>query len=243
MHRAPLLLFLLSCLLTSCNNESTSQEIIVATSADNPPYEFIQDGKIVGLDIDIINAIGSKLEKKIIIENFDFNGLIPALTSKNVDMVIAGLTVTSEREKYVSFSVPYTVTNVSILYRLEDDIKETKDLENKIIGVQAGTTWAIIAQDLAKQFNGKINYLSNNLILVEELKTKVVDVIVLEELQSKKFKENNPQLGSFSLVEFSSSLAIALEKDSQLKEKVNKAISALEKDGTISSIRKKWLQQ
>ncbi len=238
-----LILIILPFCIIGCSEREANKEIIVATSADNPPYEFIQDGQIVGLDIDIINAIAEKLEQKIVIKNFDFNGLLAALATKNSDIVIAGLSVTEERKKYVSFSTPYIETRVSVLYRLADEIKCIKDLENKVIGVQLGTTWEIIAKNLTKQVNIKINSLSNNLMLVEELKTKAIDAVLLEELQAKQFIANNHQLGSFSLTEFGSSLAIAMEKNSKLMPQVNKAIMELEQDGTINRIRKKWLQQ
>ncbi|MFU7502106.1 MAG: ABC transporter substrate-binding protein [Candidatus Tisiphia sp.] len=240
------LFFLVICcsfLMIGCDNQSKEQNLIVATSADNPPYEFIQNGQIVGFDIDIINAIGEQIGKKVIIKNFDFNGLLASLTTENVDIVIAGLSVTEERKKYISFSVPYISTNVSILYRSADNLKNTRDLDNKAVGVQLGTTWAIIVQDLAKQFNIRINYLSNNLMLVEELKSKVIDAVVLEASQSKKFIENNPDLSSFGLTEFSSELAIAMPENSKLIDSVNKAIAELTEDGTISRITKKWLQQ
>ncbi|WP_342268185.1 ABC transporter substrate-binding protein [Candidatus Tisiphia endosymbiont of Empis tessellata] len=240
------LFFLVICcsfLMIGCDNQSKEQNLIVATSADNPPYEFIQNGQIVGFDIDIINAIGEQIEKKVIIKNFDFNGLLASLTTENVDIVIAGLSVTEERKKHISFSVPYILTNVSILYRSADNLKNTGDLDNKAVGVQLGTTWAVIVQDLAKQFNIRINYLSNNLMLVEELKSKVIDAVVLEASQSKKFIENNPDLASFGLTEFSSELAIAMPKNSKLIDSVNKAIAELTEDGTISRITKKWLQQ
>ncbi|MDD9335369.1 MULTISPECIES: ABC transporter substrate-binding protein [unclassified Candidatus Tisiphia] len=240
------LFFLVICcsfLMIGCDNQSKEQNLIVATSADNPPYEFIQNGQIVGFDIDIINAIGEQIGKKVIIKNFDFNGLLASLTTENVDIVIAGLSVTEERKKHISFSVPYISTNVSILYRSADNLKNTGDLDNKAVGVQLGTTWAVIVQDLAKQFNIRINYLSNNLMLVEELKSKVIDAVVLEASQSKKFIENNPDLASFGLTEFSSELAIAMPENSKLIDSVNKAIAELTEDGTISRITKKWLQQ
>lgn len=238
-----IILIILPFWIISCSSREENQEIVVATAADNPPYEFIHDGRIIGLDIDIINAITEKLGKKIVIKNFDFNGLLAALASKNSDMIIAGLTVTEERKQHVSFSIPYIKTNVSVLYRLADQIKSIKDLENKVIGVQLGTTWEIISKNFAKQSNIKINSLSNNLMLVEELKTKAIDAVLLEELQAKQFIENNHELASFSLTELSSRLAIAMEKDSKLITQVNKAIRELEQEGIISKIREKWLRQ
>jgi polar amino acid transport system substrate-binding protein len=234
---------IMNLLLIGCDDKSKENTLTVATSADNPPYEFIQNGQIVGLDIDLINAIGAKLGKKIIIKNFDFNGLLAALSTGNVDMIIAGITVTEERKKHIKFSQTYMATNVSILCRVADNFQSASDLNDKVVGVQLGTTWAIIAQNLANQFNIRINYLSNNLMLIEELKSKVIDAIILEEWQSKKFIANNQELVSFSLKDFSSEFAIALPNNSEFVDMVNKAIQELKEDGTIGLITKKWLQR
>ena len=227
----------------SCDNRDKTEGIVVGVSADNPPYEFIQNGQIVGFDIDMINAIGEKLGKKIIIKNFDFSGLLAALVSNNIDVAISGLTITKERGEHVSFSAPYMTTNVSVLYRQEDDFKNINDLQNKVIGVQLGTTWGIIAKDLSGKINIKINHLSNNLMLVEELKAKAVDAVILEESQSRKFIENNQGLASFQLEEFSSEFAIAMPKNSNLVKDINKAIQDLKKEDEVNGLKKKWLKQ
>lgn len=181
----------------------------------------------------------------MVIKNFDFNGLMAALTSKNVDMIIVGLDKTEERQKYVSFSIPYLTekdtSSIAVLYRLLDNFKEISDLNGKTVGAQLGTVWATILQEVAKLHNIKIHHLSNNLILVEELKSKSIDAVVLEELQCKKFIENNPGLSSFNLEGHASEFAIALNKDSDLIEQVNKAITELREEGFIKKISKKWL--
>lgn len=227
----------------ACDNQVKTESLTVGVSADNPPYEFMQNGQIVGFDIDLINAMGERLGKKIVIKNFDFSGLLAALVSKNIDIAISGLTVTEEREKHVSFSIPYMTTKVSILYRLEDNLRGIDDLQNKVIGVQLGTTWGIIANDLSKKINIKISHLSNNLMLVEELRAKVIDAIILEELQSQKFIENNQGLASFLLKEFSSEFAVAMAKNSELIKEINKVIKDLEEEGELERLEKKWFKQ
>ncbi|MFY9589413.1 substrate-binding periplasmic protein [Rickettsia endosymbiont of Halotydeus destructor] len=236
-------IFLLSLLLISCDKKAAESNIIVGTSADNPPYEFIQNGEIVGIDIDIINAIGERLNKKVVIKNFDFNGLLAALVSQNVDVVIAALSATPEREEYISFSGNYGESKLSMLYRVDDNIQTIDDLNDKIVGAQLGSSWEKTAQELAQKINIKINSLSNNLMLVEELKSKVIDVVILEEFQSIKFKENNQNLASCNLEGFSSKFAIAMSKNSGLVKEVNEAINSLKKDGTLNKIMKKWLVQ
>lgn len=236
-------IFFLCIFCVACDNQDKTKFLTVGVSADNPPYEFVRDGQIVGFDIDLINAVGERLGKKIIIKNFDFSGLLAALVSNNIDIAISGLTITAEREKHVSFSIPYMTTKVSILYRLEDNFHGIDDLQNKVIGVQLGTTWGIIANDLSKKVKIKINHLSNNLMLVEELKAKAIDAIILEELQSQKFIENNKGLASFSLQEFSSEFAIAMAKNSGSIKEINKVIRDLEEEGEVERLQKKWLGQ
>jgi polar amino acid transport system substrate-binding protein len=231
----------LSFFLVSCNNTNIEQQLIVGTSADNPPYEFIQSGKIVGLDIDIINAIAKHLGKDVVIKNLDFNGLLAALSSNNVELLIAGLSITPERQVHVDFSQPYISAKVSVLYRTQDNFKNIEDLKSKTIGAQLGTIWGAIANDLSTDLHFKINSLSNNLMLVEELKSKVIDAIILEEAQCQKFIANNPELSYFPLKTYSSEFAIAMKKDSKLKSNIDKALIVLEKDGTLATIKKKWL--
>ncbi|XVN40617.1 MAG: ABC transporter substrate-binding protein [Rickettsia endosymbiont of Argas persicus] len=234
---------LLSLLLISCEKKEQEATLIVGTSADNPPYEFIQDGEIVGIDIDIIKALGERLNKKIIIKNFDFNGLLAALVSENIDIAVAELSVMPERAKYISFSDNYAAARFAILFRAEDDIKGTKDLDNKVIGVQLGSVLEQKAHELAQTMNIKVHSLANYLMLVEELKAKVIDVIISEEFQGIKLRENNPSLASCPLEEFSSEFALGLSKNSRLIKEVNEAIDSLKKDGTINKIMKKWLGQ
>lgn len=237
------LLLFLGIFCTGCSESSNKEDVIVVgTSADNPPYEFIQEGKITGFDIDLIEAIAAKLGKKVVIKNLDFHGLIAALTSNNIDLVIAGLSPTPEREAKIDFTRGYIGTNVTVLYRTKDSLKSANDLKNKIVGAQLGTTWDNIAKDLGAKLDFKVHSLSNNLMLVEELRSKVIDAVILEQLQAKKFIANNTEFASFNLDELSSKFAIALPKNSPLKEQINKVIEELEKNGTMARLKKKWLE-
>lgn len=238
-----LILPLILTFLAGCDERKREDTLIIGTSADNPPYEFIQDGNVVGLDIDIINAIANKLGKKIVIKNLDFNGLIAALTSKNLDLVIAGLSNTPERNEKVDFSSTYITTTIAVLYRAKEGAENKYDLSNKNIGAQLGTTWGKIAKDLSEQLNGNLHLLSNNLMLVKELTTSKIDAVLLEEAQAKKFMDNNKELAYYVLEDFSSEFAIALPLGSDLKASIDNALKALDEDGTLGAIRKKWLEQ
>jgi len=235
---------LLALFLSSCSEKEAPRgnSIVVATSADNPPYEFIQDGKIVGLDIDIIKAIGESLGKEIVIKNLDFPGLFPAISGNNVDLVIAAISYTPERAEHFSFSKTYASSSMAILYRKADDFKSVSDLKGKVIGAQLASTWDLEAQKIAKEQSGMVRSLANNLVLVEELRSASVDAIVLERMQVQKFIDNNPDLASFALPDSKSDFAIAFSKDSELLTIVDKAIDDLESSGKLIEIKKRWMQ-
>lgn len=230
--------------ISACSdNEAAENTLTVAVSADNPPYEFIQDGKIVGLDIDVIKAVGEGLGKEVTIKNLDFPGLLPALSSKNVDLVISAISVTEERQKNFDFSDVYATSSIAVLYRKDEGLQAAGDLSGKVIGAQLATTWENEAKALAEKMpNTLVRSLANNLALVEELKSDSVDAVILEDMQASKFIANNPTLASFAMPDASSSFAIVFPKSSPLKDEVNKALADLKSKGKLAALKKNWMQ-
>lgn len=90
-------------------------ELIVATNATFPPYEFYENGEPVGIDMDLVRAIGDSLNMKVVIEDMEFDSIINAVNSSKADMGIAGMTMTEERLKSINFSNPYTKSNQVII--------------------------------------------------------------------------------------------------------------------------------
>lgn len=236
------ILFVCIFTLISCNSAKDENTLIVGTSADNPPYEFIQNNQIVGLDIEIINKIAKHLGKNVVIENMDFNGLIAAIVSNKIDLAIASMSVTPERQAKIDFSDIYASSKIAVLYRTEDNFTHTTDLANKTIGALLGSIWSQFAKSVSVKYNAKVVTLLNNLALVEELKSGAIDAVIVEEAQAASFIEQNPNLSSFTVHELSSNLAIALPKKSPLKANIDGAIAALKADGTIDRIMLKWLR-
>lgn len=234
------LLIILSLFLISCDQKKDKNIWIVGTSADNPPYEYMHGGQIVGFDIDLIQEIAKRLGKKLEIRNMEFHGLIAALNSGSVDMVIAGMSITKQRSTYVDFSVPYTDAEVAILHQKKNRFLEIKDLHGKIIGVQLGTVWALIANDISMRYNLKVKSLNSNLMLVEELKTGMLDAVILEEFQANKLISKYIQFTSFQAKQYNSSFAIAMPKNSPVARSINNEIQTLKKQNFVKELSKKW---
>ena len=118
--------------------------LVMATNAAfPPPYEFIsdEDGEtIVGIDAEIAGIIAEKLGLQLQIEDMEFGSIITAVQTGKVDIGMAGMTVTEERLKNVSFSSTYAVGVQAIIVPEDSDIASVEDLDGKMIGVQESTT-------------------------------------------------------------------------------------------------------
>ena len=114
--------------------------IRVATDATFPPFEYTENGKRTGFDVELIEAIGKVLNKKIEWTEIDFKGLIPGILSKRFDVAASAIYITDERKKVVAFSDPYYPGGLVIMTRKGDTrIQSADDLKGKKVTVQVGT--------------------------------------------------------------------------------------------------------
>src|SRR5690554_2616863 len=123
----------------------------VATEAGFMPFEYVgaENGELLGFDMDLIRAIGQTLGLEVQIDNISWDGLIPALLNNNYDAVIAGVTITPERQANVNFSNPYFESVLTIVTKENvTNIASLADLTGKIAAVQISTTGDFTASDL-----------------------------------------------------------------------------------------------
>ena len=106
-------------------------KIFVGTNAEFPPFEYLEKGEVTGFDIELVNEIGKVMDADVKVLDMSFDGLLPALQMKKVDLVIAGMTATEERKKTVSFTQPYYTASQVIIVKavsythLSDRLYET----------------------------------------------------------------------------------------------------------------------
>lgn len=119
-------------------NENT---LVMVTEATFPPFEFLDAGEIVGIDVSICNEIAKELGKTLALRNQPFEAVIPTLMAGNADIAAAGIMVTEERKQNVDFSIPYMTTGIGIIRKAGDEtITGGDSLQGKQVGVQSGTT-------------------------------------------------------------------------------------------------------
>ncbi|MFK7761032.1 MAG: transporter substrate-binding domain-containing protein [Candidatus Midichloriaceae bacterium] len=230
-------------------NSVMSDALIVGVSPDYPPFEYTEDGEIIGFDIDFIQELGEKMGKKIEIREMEFSSLIPSLNSGKVDVIISSISRTSERVDNVSFSDPYYTSTFAIIMAKDTDAKTLDDFsKNAKIGVQTGTTMESFANSYNDSSDKSLEIvsLSSNFLLIEKLKLGEINALIVEDAQAPSFIKNIPELKSEPIEdnvyidEEENSYVVAVKKGSSLVEKINKGIESLNANGQIELLLKKW---
>ncbi|MGB3137103.1 MAG: transporter substrate-binding domain-containing protein [Nodosilinea sp.] len=220
--------------------------LTMATSADYPPYEFVETAggteEIVGFDVDIARHITTELGYELEITNIDFSGLIPALQADRADFVMAGMTPTEERKENVDFSDIYYDAKQTIVFPSSEAITGPADLGDKTVGVQLGSIQEELGNDLAASTPGmELSPLNRINEIVQELKSGRIDAAIIEDTVAKGFLANNPDLTSVEIPEEGPvGSAVAFPQDSELTSEFNRVLAEMESSGKMEELINKW---
>ncbi len=248
MKRVVALLLIAICglSLVACGGDD-AKTLTMATNAEFPPYEYMEGGEIVGIDAEIAQAIAEKLGKELVIENVDFDSLIPGVQTGKYDFVMAGMTVTDERKEQVNFTQTYATGVQVIIVKEDSEITTADDLfkegaSNKI-GVQLATTGDLYCTwDIEDEGLGTVERFNKGADAVMALNSGKVDCVVIDNEPAKVFVENNPGLKILDTEYITEDYAAAVSKEQpELLEQIDKALGELIADGTVANIIQKYI--
>ncbi len=226
-------------LLTGCKREDN--KLILATEAGFAPYEYYQDGEIVGVDIDIAREIAASLGKELVIKDVSFDFIINEIKSGKSDIGAAGMSITKERLEEVDFSVEYAVSNQVVIVPMDSKITSIDQISNQRIAVQLGT--------VADSYVNK-NYKDATVIrqkkylsMVEDLKAGKVDLIIMDLLPASEIVKSNDGLKILDEYLFTDKYGMAIKKgNKELLDKVNDVLTRLMSEGKIEEYTIKHTQ-
>lgn len=226
----------------SDKSSGKAETLTMGTNASFPPYEYVDDnGKIVGIDAEIAQAIADKLGMKLEIKDMEFESLVPAVKAKSIDLALAGMTVNEERKQSVNFSDSYSTGVQVVIVKENSEIKTVDDLKGKKIGVQAGTTGDTYCTDDFGEEN--VKQFSNGSLAVAALANGQVDCVVIDNEPAKNYVAANSGLKILDTEYVTEDYAIAISKDNdELLKKVNNALKELKDDGTVDKIIGKYIK-
>ena len=221
--------------------------LVVGTYFTNPPFEFIKEGKRVGFEVDLLNAICQRLKLKCEFVDTTWEGILTRLENQQYDAIVGGITITEERSKTLNFSIPYMTTTLSVLIdqRSSSSIQSLGDLKGKTIGVQAETTDQDIAQKMLKE-----NQIAKMMVYpfanmdqaISDLEKGVIDAFFKVFPVAYYLAKTDSSLRVVAQIPNDPQpLGIAFnKKNSKLLEAFNQALKNIQEDGTYQTIYHKW---
>ena len=222
-------------------------KLTMATNAAFPPYEYIEGGKVVGIDAEIAGAIAAKLGLELQIDDMEFDSIIEAVKGGKADIGLAGMTVTDERKESVDFTATYA-TGVQVVIVTENSpITSVDDLfaegASHAIGVQRNTTGDLYSTwDLEDAGLATVDRYSKGSDAVQALKTGKVDCVIIDNEPAKAFVDAVEGLKILDTEYALEDYAAAMSKENpDLYKAVNGALEELIADGTIKSIVEKYI--
>ncbi|WP_020004627.1 basic amino acid ABC transporter substrate-binding protein [Brachyspira innocens] len=234
----------LSIILTvfiGCQKKEDKNKLYVGTNAEFEPFEYREGDNIVGFDIDLINEIAKLIGAEIEVVDMQFDGLLPALEAKKIDLIIAGMTATEERKQFVNFSEPYYNSKQSIVVLSNNtDITTFDNFAGKKVGVVLGYTGDILVSEMTNVEVQKFNATSETILA---LKSQKVDAVVLDYEPAKNYVAQNKELKLIETDSATEEYSIAMRKDdTELLTKVNDALKTINENGTYETLLSKYFE-
>ena len=225
----------------------TPGKLTMSTNASFPPYEMVaDDGSFEGIDIEVAGAIAQKLGLELQVDDMGFDAALQAAQTGKSDMVMAGVTVTEERQAVMDFSNSYANGVQVVIVKEDSPIQTVDDLANaNMIGCQMGTTGYIYCSDTVE--NGgfgedHVTPYDDGAAAVQALMNGQIDAVVIDNMPAQEYVAANPGLkildGEFTNEDY----AIGVAKgNTALLDAINDALEELTADGTIQSIVDKYI--
>lgn len=210
------------------------------------PFEYMDKGKIVGFDVDILNALSKETGYKVQLANVGWDPVFVELKNKTADMSISAITINSQRKQTYDFSVPYFLSTNKILVKKNSNIKSGADLKGKVIAVQTATTGQAAVEKIVGQNNPNVKKFKTINLAIMELLNGGADAVVADNTVIEEYAKNNP---GQNLKVIMDKKAFAPEfyglmypKGSNLRSVFDKAINTLYANGTYTKIYQKWFK-
>lgn len=233
--------------LSACAQPApASKKLVIASDASFPPMEFVDEAKkIVGFDIDLINAIAKDQKLEVEVKNTAWDGIFAGLEAGQYDAILSSVTVTDERKQKYDFSEAYFDANQGIVVRADDStIKTEKDLSGKTVGVQIETTGAIAVRKIA---GAKVKQFDTPDLAMLDLMNKNVDAVVVDTpvaagyaLQSAQFK-GKLKIASEIVTNEVYGLTVKKGDPKKLLPLFNAGLKNLKASGEYKKIYEKWI--
>ncbi len=231
--------------LAGCKSQAPDS-LKVGMELAYPPFEMTdQRGVPAGVSVDLARALGEYLHRPVLIENLPFDGLIPALKTGKIDLIISSMTATEERAKSIDFSEPYLRTGLCLLVGKNSSIQSISDVNQpgKVIVVKQGTTGQTYAVAHLKKPEVRVLDQENSCVL--EVVQGKAGAFIYDQMSTFKHWRKNPETTRAMLAPFQEEAwAVGIRKgNEELRSQVNQFIGDFRNRGGFEKLGDRWLAE
>ena len=240
--------FLILCLiaavaLNGCAQKTTNQ-LVIGMELSYPPFEMTDEhNQPTGIGVDMARALATSLHKELVIQNTAFVGLIPALQTKKIDLIISSMTATDQRRQSIDFSDPYLRTGICPLFSAKSNAQNADDLDHpgRKVVVKAGTTgYNYASEHLTK---ADLLQIADQAACVLEVVQGKADAFIYDQMSVYQFHKDNAQTTRASLLPVQhEDWAVGVRKGNDaLREQVNTFLKDFKGNGGLEALGEKYL--
>jgi ABC-type amino acid transport substrate-binding protein len=226
---------------TGSGGGGSGETLTVGSDIPYPPFEQGKAGDYTGFDIELMEAIGEKIGRTPEFQDTSFETIFRDVAQGKFEAVISAATITPEREKAVSFSDPYYLSEQAILVKEGSDITGLADLEGKTVGAQQGTTGLELGKEKANA--SELRPYPEGPDAVNALKSGTVEAVIIDAPVAQNAVEKSGGVEIAEKVPTEETYGIAVAKDNtELLAEINEGLEEVISDGTYTTIYKKWFK-
>ncbi len=229
---------MLAAVLTACGGGANENVLTVATNAEFPPFEYFEGEKIVGADIDMMEALAAKMGVTLEITHIDFDAALTGAATGKYDIALSGITANDERRKNMAFTDDYYVASQAVIVMADGEYKAVADLAGKTISCQEGTTGEQYLLD--NEYN--VQSFKTGAEAISALTAGKVDAVVIDDAVAKALsakQEGKTVVLDEPMTKENYAIATKLGND-ELVAKINAALAEIKADGSLAEIFNKY---
>lgn len=225
---------------TTAQRVEATKTLRIGLEGTYPPFNYQdKDGQLAGFDVDFAKALAAQMGLKPLFSPSPFAGLLGALESRRIDVVVNQITITPERAAKYDFSKPYTVSGIQIItLRGKAGPYTPADLAGKKVGVGLGTNYESWAR--ANVPTADIRTYDDDPTKYQDLKAGRIDAVLNDRLVAADFVKNSPEFVASGPPFAAQNQGVAMLKDPAMKVLVDQAIDAMRADGRLATLSQKW---
>jgi len=227
--------------------ESGNTVINPGTAPGFPPFEFTQDGELVGFDVDLAEAAIERAGYEVgDWTEIEFDSLIPSLTQGNLDLVAAAMTITEDRQQAIAFTDPYYESDQAVLVREDGDLspESVDDLAGAVVGAQSGTTGQDEVEALVEAGTvdaDDVRQYDNYTLGVQDLENGNVDALIIDIPVAENFADSRAVTIALT-IETGEVYGMGMRQDDDRLADINDALAEMQEDGTYDELVTEWFE-